>query len=137
METLGFNSPSLNPKNVLPQWQQKIANAENNSDQALDPLIFCTKCNFLQVLDLHIFRQLARLLMPVPLPFSPYLYNLNLFAKWQWELRQKNLKNILSHSIMDKILLVGLYPSDRNQGGNLVWKWSLVPTKATTLLYFL
>ncbi len=29
METLGFNSPSLNPENVLPQWQQKIANAEN------------------------------------------------------------------------------------------------------------
>jgi hypothetical protein len=34
-------------------------------------LIFRTKCDFLQVLDLHIFRQLARLLMPVPLPFSP------------------------------------------------------------------
>ena len=29
METLGFNSPSLNPENELPQWQQKIANAEN------------------------------------------------------------------------------------------------------------
>ena len=56
METLGFNSPSLNPENVLPQWQQKIAYAENKegrcSDQALDPFIFCTKCNFLQVLDL-------------------------------------------------------------------------------------
>ena len=25
---MGFNSPSLNPENVLPQWQQKIANAE-------------------------------------------------------------------------------------------------------------
>ena len=63
---MGFNSPSLNPEKVLPQWQQKIADAENNSgrcsDQALDPLIFCTKCIFLQVLDLLIFRQLARLL---------------------------------------------------------------------------
>ena len=62
METLGFNSPSLNPENMLPQWQQKIANAENNegrcSVQALDPLIFRTKCDFLQVLDLHIFRQI-------------------------------------------------------------------------------
>jgi hypothetical protein len=29
LETLGFNSPSLNPENVLPQWQQKIAYAEN------------------------------------------------------------------------------------------------------------
>ena len=80
METMGFNSPSLNPENMLPQWQQKIANAENNegrcSDQALDPLIFCTKCDFLQVLDLHIFRQVARLLMPVPLPFSP-CFNVN------------------------------------------------------------
>ena len=58
----GLNALSLLPENVLPQWQQKIANAENNegrcSDhQALDPLIFCTKCNFLQVLDLLIFRQ--------------------------------------------------------------------------------
>ena len=61
METLGFNSPSLNPENVLPQWQQKIANAENNEgrcrDQALDPFIFRTKCDFLQVLDLLIFLQ--------------------------------------------------------------------------------
>ena len=52
---------SAGPENVLPQWQQKIAYAENKegrcSDQALDPLIFCTKCNFLQVLDLHIFLQ--------------------------------------------------------------------------------
>ena len=30
LETLGFNSPSLNPENELPQWQQKIAlRAEN------------------------------------------------------------------------------------------------------------
>ena len=29
METLGFNSPPHNPENVLPQWQQKIANAKN------------------------------------------------------------------------------------------------------------
>ena len=30
LETLGFNSPSHNPENELPQWQQKIADAENN-----------------------------------------------------------------------------------------------------------
>jgi hypothetical protein len=49
------------PENVLPQWQQKIAYAENNvgryRDKALDPFIFRTKCDFLQVLDLHIFLQ--------------------------------------------------------------------------------
>ena len=72
----GLNALSLLPENELPQWQQKIADAENNSgrcsDQALDPLIFCTKCIFLQVLDLLIFRQLARLLKPiVSNPFSP------------------------------------------------------------------
>ena len=28
---MGFNSPSLNPENELPQWQQKIAlRAENH-----------------------------------------------------------------------------------------------------------
>ena len=53
METLGFNSPSLNPKNVLPQWQQKIANAENNYSSISTLVaggIFRTKCDFLQVL---------------------------------------------------------------------------------------
>ena len=34
--------------------------------------IFRTKCDFLQVLDLLIFRQMARLLTPMQLPFSPY-----------------------------------------------------------------
>ena len=34
------------------------------------PCIFCVS-NFLLPLGQHIFRQLARLLMPVPLPFSP------------------------------------------------------------------
>jgi hypothetical protein len=57
----GLNALSLLPENELPQWQQKIADAENNVDRywdkALDPFIFCTKCNFLQVLDLHIFLQ--------------------------------------------------------------------------------
>ena len=48
------------PENVLPQWQQKIAYAENTSRPYhlfASEWIFCTKCNFLQVLDLHIFRQ--------------------------------------------------------------------------------
>ena len=32
LETLGFNSPSHNPENELPQWQQKIAlRAENKA----------------------------------------------------------------------------------------------------------
>ena len=62
-------------ENVLPQWQQKIADAENldrpNYSHFGAERIFRTKCDFLQVLDLLIFRQVARLLMPVPLPFSP------------------------------------------------------------------
>jgi hypothetical protein len=45
------------------------------------------RSNFLQVLNLLIFRQLARLLMPVPLPFSPSFISYILFAKWQWNLR--------------------------------------------------
>ena len=56
--------------------------------------IFRTKCDFLQVLDLHIFRQVARLLTPVPLPFSPYFYIHILFAKWQWILRIEILEEI-------------------------------------------
>ena len=56
------------PENVLPQWQQKIAQMRRKSI-LLEPYnytrcqhittrrIFCTKCNFLQVLNLHIFRQ--------------------------------------------------------------------------------
>ena len=56
--------------------------------------IFRTKCDFLQVLDLHIFRQVARLLTPVPLPFSPFFYILILFAKWQWILRIEILEEI-------------------------------------------
>ena len=57
----GLNALSLLPENVLPQWQQKIAFAKNNAcpkNKNLGPDgIFCTKCNFLQVLDLHIFLQ--------------------------------------------------------------------------------
>jgi hypothetical protein len=49
------------PENELPQWQQKIADAENidrpNYSHFGDERIFRTKCDFLQVLDLHIFRQ--------------------------------------------------------------------------------
>jgi hypothetical protein len=52
---------SAGPENVLPQWQQKIAYAENIVGRcdahSRTRLIFCTKCNFLQVLDLHIFLQ--------------------------------------------------------------------------------
>ncbi len=68
---------SSGPENVLPQWQQKIAQMRKKCHPATNGLtiwtcfIFRTKCDFLQVLDLHIFRQVARLLMPVPLPFSP------------------------------------------------------------------
>jgi hypothetical protein len=51
---------SAGPENVLPQWQQKIANAENiylSLQSFVAVWIFCTKCNFLQVLDLLFFRQ--------------------------------------------------------------------------------
>ena len=77
----GLNALSLLPENVLPQWQQKIAQMRKKCHPAPNGLtiwtcfIFRTKCDFLQVLDLHIFRQVARLLMPVPLPFSPLCFN--------------------------------------------------------------
>ena len=58
---MGFNSPSLNPENELPQWQQKIALRAENTPRPyhlfVAEWIFRTKCDFLQVLDLHIFRQ--------------------------------------------------------------------------------
>ena len=58
---MGFNSPSLNPENELPQWQQKIALLAENTPRPyhlfVAEWIFRTKCDFLQVLDLHIFRQ--------------------------------------------------------------------------------
>ena len=57
---MGFNSPSLNPENELPQWQQKIALRAENTPRPyhlfVAEWIFRTKCDFLQVLDLHIFR---------------------------------------------------------------------------------
>ena len=58
---MGFNSPSLNPENELPQWQQKIALRAENTPRPyhlfVAEWIFRTKCDFLQVLDLLIFRQ--------------------------------------------------------------------------------
>ena len=55
----GLNALSLLPENVLPQWQQKIADAENTPCPYYvgGRRIFRTKCDFLQVLDLLIFRQ--------------------------------------------------------------------------------
>jgi hypothetical protein len=55
----GLNTLSLLPENVLPQWQQKIADAENTPCPYYvgGRRIFRTKCDFLQVLDLLIFRQ--------------------------------------------------------------------------------
>jgi hypothetical protein len=59
---MGFNSPSLNPENELPQWQQKIALRAENTPRPyhlfVAEWIFRTKCDFLQVLDLLIFRQI-------------------------------------------------------------------------------
>jgi hypothetical protein len=63
LETLGFNSPSHNPENELPQWQQKIAlRAENKALPDNESIwarmaFFAHLRNFLQVLDLLIFRQ--------------------------------------------------------------------------------
>jgi hypothetical protein len=45
---------SAGPENVLPQWQQKIFIRPYQSFVAEG--IFRTKCDFLQVLDLLIFR---------------------------------------------------------------------------------
>ena len=48
METLGFNSPSHNPENELPQWQQKIADAENNdNNQAIGPRLSAFSPSFI------------------------------------------------------------------------------------------
>ena len=80
------------PENEQVQYLQKIAlRAENPSGPQQYGVcsIFCVS-NFLLPLRQHIFRQVARLLKPVPLPFSPYFYIPYLFAKWQWELRKKS-----------------------------------------------
>ena len=57
----GLNALSLLPENVLPQWQQKIASQKIfiRPYQLIFVAgwIFRTKCDFLQVLDLLIFRQ--------------------------------------------------------------------------------
>ena len=66
----GLNALSLLPENVLPQWQQKIAlRAENPPGRGLPEIdllglnymgldgFFAHLRNFLQVLDLLIFRQ--------------------------------------------------------------------------------
>ncbi len=60
-------------ENVQVQYLQKIAlRAENKLGprMGIDQLYFL-QSNFLLPLRQHIFRQVARLLMPVPLPFSP------------------------------------------------------------------
>ncbi len=62
METLGFNSPSLNPENCRLNGDRKSHYVRKIKHvQIVRPFgtewIFCTKCNFLQVLDLHIFLQ--------------------------------------------------------------------------------
>ena len=72
----GLNALSLLPENMLPQWQQKIAYAENidcpNYSHLGAERIFRTKCDFLQVLDLHIFRIERRAIEAhVFNPFSP------------------------------------------------------------------
>ena len=58
----GLNALSLLPENELPQWQQKIAYAENTANPycLCAVWIFRTKCDFLQVLDLLIFRQSSK-----------------------------------------------------------------------------
>ena len=58
----GLNALSLLPENVLPQWQQKIAlRAENTPRPIIKYLgpdgFFAHLRNFLQVLNLLIFRQ--------------------------------------------------------------------------------
>jgi hypothetical protein len=72
---LGFNSPSLNPENVLPQWQQKIAIAENKYSSisiTFGPVYFPHEVRFSVTYWRSQFSgSMARLLMPVPLPFSP------------------------------------------------------------------
>ena len=73
-------------ENEQVQYLQKIAlRAENPSGPKVfhgktnirTSYIFC-ESNFLLPLGQHIFRQMARLLMPVPLPFSPSLCPISL-----------------------------------------------------------
>ncbi len=52
-----------------------------------DPFIFRTKCDFLLPLRQHIFRQQARLLTPVPLPFSPSFDNSQILKIRIWTRR--------------------------------------------------
>ena len=59
---MGFNSPSLNPENCRLNGDRKSHYVRKIKHvQIVRPFgsewIFCTKCNFLQVLDLHIFLQ--------------------------------------------------------------------------------
>jgi len=117
LETLGFNSPSLNPENVLPQWQQKIAlRAENkacpDSETIWDRMDFLHEVQFSAGIEpAHFLAETTRPLRPRLSAFSPYFYIPYLFAKWQWELRQQNQKNFavpiikirLSPTIVDKI----------------------------------
>ena len=61
----GLNALSLLPENVLPQWQQKIALRAENSPRPYHFIsgaggFFAHLRNFLQVLDLHIFRQSSK-----------------------------------------------------------------------------
>ena len=93
METLGFNSPSLNPENVLPQWQQKIAYAENNYSSISNNI--CGRMDFPHEVRFsagigpaHFLAETTRPLGPRLSAFSPNFYILHLFAKWQWELRR-------------------------------------------------
>ena len=57
----GLNALSLLPENVLPQWQQKIALRAENTPRPYHYIgtggFFAHLRNFLQVLDLLIFRQ--------------------------------------------------------------------------------
>ena len=85
--------------------------------------IFRTKCDFLQVLDLHIFRQVARLLTPVPLPFSPFFYIHILFAKWQWILRRKMGKMVAGRFLyitsfrVSDVISTSLFSQEGNRKG--------------------
>ena len=57
----GLNALSLLPENELPQWQQKIAlRAEKPSGHRHNDMVEANflRSNFLQVLDLLIFRQI-------------------------------------------------------------------------------
>ena len=75
LETMGFNSPSLNPENCRLNGDRKSHYVRKKKQvhivTAWVRMDFLHEVQFSAAIEAAHFRQVARLLMPVPLPFSP------------------------------------------------------------------